>query len=97
MMTTFDDRELEGRVNEVLFYVWDPIGVSHEPCARGEYDSYVPQVLKLLVQDERQESISAHLAEIVKDAMGLVPDRKQCDHTAELLLKHKRAIRKGLA
>ncbi len=29
-------RELEKRIDEVLYYVWDPIEVSDEPCARAE-------------------------------------------------------------
>ena len=96
-MRTFDDRELERRVDEVLFYVWDPIGVSAEPYARGEYDAYVPDVLELLLQNESFEPISAHLAGVVVDAMELPPDKKRCDYTAELLLKHKQAISEGCA
>lgn len=47
-MRTFDDRELSRRVDEVLYYIWDPIGVSEEPFARAEYESYVPKVLELV-------------------------------------------------
>jgi hypothetical protein len=36
------------RVNEVLHYIWDPIGVRGEPRARDEYDSYAPEVYSLL-------------------------------------------------
>lgn len=38
------ERELCLRINEVLYYVWDPIGVADTPRARDEYDSYVLQV-----------------------------------------------------
>jgi hypothetical protein len=41
------EQELLTRVNEVLHYIWDPIGVRGEPNARDEYDSYVPEVYSL--------------------------------------------------
>ena len=96
-MREFDDKELSRRVDEVLFYVWDPIGVADEPCARGEYESYVPKVHQLVEQNDDIKPISSHLADIVRDLMGLSPDKKQCDYTAELLLKHKQAIKDGCA
>jgi hypothetical protein len=46
-MRTFDNDELRRRVDEVLYYIWDPIGVSDQPYARGEYEGYVPKVLQL--------------------------------------------------
>jgi len=45
-------RELEQRVDEVLFYVWDPIGVSDTPAARGEYSSYTMTVLKHILEED---------------------------------------------
>lgn len=47
-MRSFNKGELQRRVDEVLFYVWDPIGVSDEPFARGEYESYVPGIATLV-------------------------------------------------
>lgn len=96
-MREFDDRELSRRVDEVLFYVWDPIGVADEPYARGEYESYVPKVRQLVEQNDDIKAISSHLADIVRYRMGLSPNKKQCDYTAELLLKHKQAIKDGCA
>lgn len=96
-MQVFDNWELGRRVDEVLFYVWDPIGVSDEPCARWEYKEYVPKILQLVEQNDDPSPISAHLTKIVIDYMGLTPDKKQCDYTAELLLNHKKAIKEGYA
>ncbi len=96
-MRTFDNSELQKRVDEVLYYVWDPIGVSNEPCARGEYDSYVPQVLKLVLENDSIEPISEYLANIATAQMSLSADPNRCDRAAELLLQHKKAIREGLA
>ena len=40
--------ELYRATDEVLHYIWDPIGVSDAPNARDEYSSYLPQVFKML-------------------------------------------------
>lgn len=96
-MIDFNDKELSRRIDEVLFYVWDPIGVADEPCARGEYVSYVPMVRKLVDQNDDIKPISSHLTDIERENMGLSPNKKQCDYTAELLLRHKQAIKKGYA
>ena len=96
-MWEFGPNELWRRVDEVLFYVWDPIGVSDEPCARAEYESYVPIVLQLVEENNDIVPISEYLANIVSVNMGLFPDKKKCDYTANILLEHKRAIKEGLA
>lgn len=96
-MRSFDADELRRRVDEVLFYVWDPIGVSLEPFARGEYERYVPEVLHLVEQNDTIEPISSYLVKIISDYMSLSPDKKHCDDTAKLLLEHKEAIQEGLA
>ena len=43
-----EQRELYRRVDEVLHYLWDPIGVARVPQARDEYHTYLPQVFSLL-------------------------------------------------
>ena len=96
-MRTFHSDELRRRVDEVLYYVWDPIGVSEEPFARAEYESYVPKVLQLVVDHDDQAPISAYLADIVKTQIGLSPNSKHCDHVATLLLENKKAIERGCA
>jgi hypothetical protein len=96
-MRNFDANELERRVDEVLFYKWDPIGVSDTPCARGEYKSYVAGVLSILVANEKVNPIADHLGNIERNRMGEVPDMQRLAKVAELLLEHKRAISAGLA
>jgi hypothetical protein len=91
----FDNHELHRRVDEVLFYIWDPIGVSPEPYARGEYTSYVWQVLELVEKNDSIQPVSEYLANIINTIMGLTANQKQCDITAELLLRHKKAIQDG--
>jgi hypothetical protein len=68
---TEKERELFLRIDEVLHYVWDPIGVSRVPPARDEYSSYVPQVFSLVMKGADAVSIANHLASIAQDSMGL--------------------------
>ena len=96
-MRTFDAKELSRRVDEVLYYLWDPIGVANAPCARAEYASYVPAVTQLVEQNDDKAPISEFLAAIIAERMELTPDTKKCDYVSALLLEHKRAIREGLA
>ncbi len=96
MMRTFDNDELRRRVDEVLFYVWDPIGISPEPCARCEYENYVSHIFEMLVADRDSKAIADCLAEITRTRMELPPDKNRCETTADLLIQHKRAIIQGL-
>lgn len=94
---TSNPDELRRRVDEVLYYVWDPIGVADEPFARAEYDSYVPKVLELLTSQDDPSPIATYLAGVISERMTLSPDISRCQQAAELLLRHKRAIHEGCA
>jgi hypothetical protein len=96
-MRTFEPNELEKRIDEVLYYVWDPIGVADSPYARDEYSPYVPAILTLVIDKSSAETISAHLNDIVRNNIGLSPNEDNSLHTAELILEHKKAIDEGCA
>ncbi len=76
-MKTYDDKELCRRVDEVLFYIWDPIGVAECPSARGEYESYVSQIHELLQNHDGIEEISYLLEHIRTSHMGLQAKKKE--------------------
>jgi hypothetical protein len=80
------EKNLDQRVNEVLHYIWDPIGVRGEPNARDEYDSYVPQICSLLQRDAAAEEIATHLDQIATENMGLNSNKKHALFTAQTLL-----------
>src|SRR5258705_11825482 len=86
------DQALYRRTDEVLHYVWDPIGVSRAPEARDEYHSYLPQVFGLLKADADAESIAAHLTEISTRRMGLDPNRKHDLEVAQLLVHWRQVV-----
>jgi hypothetical protein len=96
-MRTFNNNELRKRVDEVLYYIWDPIGVSTCPSARGEYATYVSDILKLLEQNEGINEISEHLEHIRTKDMELQGNRKQSVVVAKMLQEHKNAVKNGLA
>ncbi len=93
-------KEMYKRVDEVLYYIWDPIGSSDEPFARGEYSNYVPTILGLVLQNDDPAPIIERLTEIMRDSMGMtinVLDKALCEKTAKLLLRHKQAVSQGLS
>jgi len=82
--------ELERRVDEVLFYIWDPFDFKGEPFARTEYRNYVEEVLNCLKDAKSSDEISALLIDIVENRMGLVFRRDISMKVAKLLFRHKK-------
>ncbi len=76
------------RVDEVLQYVWDPIGISGAPEARDEYHNYVQQVLNLALADD-EDRLAEHLHSLETKHMGLTGDKAHCCEVAELLMRWK--------
>ncbi|GMG88760.1 hypothetical protein MNKW57_30810 [Biformimicrobium ophioploci] len=63
--------ELYERLDEILFYKWDPIGINSDCLGRDEYRSYLPKIFQLVLEGESPESVAAHLTELAKTSMGL--------------------------
>lgn len=81
-MNTQDEKELYRRIDEVPPYLRDPGGVSGEPSARDEYQSYVPQALALLNENADTDRIAGYLNEIATKRMGL---RENADATLQVV------------
>ena len=88
------DKELYQRVDEVLHYVWDPIGVSGAPSARDEYFSYFPHVFSLLKTNKNAEDIASYLFDVSTQKMGLNGNKTKDLEVAEILLDWKDTIDK---
>ena len=80
--------ELNQRIDEVLYYEWDPIGVSDEPCARAEYSSYTMTILKYVLTEDLNQ-IANQLSKIETDSMGLTSDKDRNLKVAQRLLDYK--------
>jgi hypothetical protein len=85
-MSARNQKELYRRVDEVMHYVWDPISVSDMPMARDEYESYVPQVVRLLNENANEEQIASYLNEIVTERMGLQSNLDATSDVVSVLL-----------
>ncbi len=68
--------ELRRRVDEILYYIWDPIGVAAEPSTRDEYERYVAGLISLLEKNADSKQVAAYLDDIAKNRMGLHPNDK---------------------
>lgn len=89
---TNTERKLYKAVDEVIHYIWDPIGVSDVPEARDEYYSYLPQVFSMLQADQSAKEIASHLKWIATDRMGLAEQPEHDLAAANLLLQWKEAV-----
>lgn len=80
MGTPLNEREMKlyRAVDEVLHYLWDPIGVAGMADARDEYQGYLPEVFRLLVQGSDEQAIAEYLGTIATGRMGL-PSRPERD------------------
>jgi hypothetical protein len=81
--------ELRRRVDEILYYIWDPIGVAAEPSTRDEYERYVVGLISLLETNAESKQIAAYLDDIAKNRMGLQPNDRQSLAVAILVLAWK--------
>lgn len=84
--------EIETRVSEILFYVWDPIGVNGMPACRNEYEDYVPIVSAYLIHNFSEIGVGALLKYIMEVQIGVhisnSPRRKaQHKETVRMLME----------
>lgn len=72
-------RRIRAAIREVLMKHWDLIGVSNEPMAADEYDSYLGDFYELLKNQKQEAVIAAYLREVEIKRMGFAeeqtPDR----------------------
>ena len=84
--------ELYRATDEVLHYIWDPIGVSDAPNARDEYWSYLPKVFQMLIDQSLEEEVANYLIKIETERMGLEGNRERAKRVVEILYEYKEKI-----
>ena len=84
-----DQLKLYKRIDEILFYKWDPIGISDSDWARDEYQSYLPKVFSLAIGFETPEKIAEYLTTISSGYMGLGAQPEHDLKIANLVLSVK--------
>ncbi len=83
------------RIDEALYYIWDPIGVSTSAWARDEYQSYLPHVFTSVMQASSRTELRDYLIRIESEHMGLgkrLGMKKRVDGFVDLLYELKEAI-----
>ena len=58
-------------VDEILWRVWDPIGINDETNCRDEYQRYVHVVADMLRRGAGEKEIAAYLSKVETTEMGL--------------------------
>ncbi len=84
------DAELFRRVEEVVHYVWDPIGICEHPEARDEYHSYMTAIFGN-VKAEDLDALVSYMAWVTEN-MGLQFDKVTAQKAAQVMLDWKRFL-----
>lgn len=77
---------LKTRIDEVLHYIWDPIGISDTPQVRDEYSRYANNVWQAVLEGKSKLEISAYLTTVTTKLMGLNTSKDHNDEVAEIVL-----------
>ena len=80
--------------DEVLHYLWDPIGVAGDPEARDEYNGYLGMVFRLVKEGSSESVIAQNLDEARTEKMGLQSDIRKCLRIASILIRWRQFIEK---
>lgn len=91
------DAELYRRCDEVLHYLWDPIGVRDQPAARDEYVGYLPHVFKLVRDCVDEQKVVDYLLLVEVQDMGLTANPKRAREIAEVLFRWREQIQEFTA
>lgn len=86
------DQALYTFVDEILFYHWDPVGVSDSPEAREEYHIYLPQIFLLIKNGATADPISKLLAKYQTEDMGMPLDENKNSYVAKMLLSARSRV-----
>ncbi|MGZ3735280.1 MAG: hypothetical protein ACXVC0_09980 [Bdellovibrionota bacterium] len=81
--------EIYRRVDEVLHYLWDPIGVSDSPEARDEYQGYLPKIYAMIMEKKPHEEILKYMKWAVGDHMGLPVNTEKNLEIIKILEKYR--------
>lgn len=77
--------DLRNRINEIMYYKWDPLHVSNSNWARDEYDSYVPEVFRLALQSTSYHPISEYLTHVATEIMSMAENGEHDAEIAQLI------------
>lgn len=76
-----EDLMLYNQIDEILYFDWNPIGLSDMP--RDEYQSYTPSIFNLKKQEADVEAIARKLMEHELCILGMAGNIDECRLIAE--------------
>ncbi len=79
------EEELHTRVDEILFYLWDPLNLAHSTWVRDEFTRYVPEVVKTATSADSPEPVRELLTQLRCQRLGQDPDDARDHAIAELI------------
>ena len=91
-MNDAEKQTLRTRIDEILFYMWDPIGVNDEPAARKEYEFYVERVWQMVLENKSKEETSSYFYEIVTTRIEIESNKEHNDEITDYILLSKEYI-----
>ncbi|NDV67329.1 hypothetical protein D0T66_00245 [Dysgonomonas sp. 25] len=74
--------QLYEKIDRILWYNWDPIGVNNTESIRDEYSSYVPYIVKLKMEGADAIKIANHLYQLETTSMGMGGCMERCKEIA---------------
>ena len=76
------------RVDEVIYYLWDPVGVSDEPDTRDKYKNYADHIFLMITrEDAGEEEIIKYLLETETEITLLPPTFIRAIKIAKILIE----------
>jgi hypothetical protein len=73
------------RMDEILFYLWDPIGMGRTNWARNEYESYVSKLYEIAMAADDPKPIQEYLEWITREMLDMFNGFEKNVETGELI------------
>ena len=83
--TSKELKALYTRIDEILFYRWDPIGFADSTGPRDEYSMYVHTIFKMMLKGASAQKLAKHLTMISSEWMGRPKNKKRDKEVATLI------------
>lgn len=77
--------ELRTRIDEILFYKWDPLKSSSGNFPRDEYSHYVDPILTMMVNEASAAELTKHLSKLRQRAMCMAANDEVDSSVANLI------------
>lgn len=88
------EAQLRMRVDEVLHYLWDPVGISDAPEARDEYYGYSAHAFIMLKDGAKANDVAEYLRKVRIEHMevGRGADQMTEEELSEVLVRWKESL-----